>query len=361
MLPHELFALKRTEPNLLLIDARSPLEFKKGHIPGALNVPLLDDAARALVGTLYKTQGRNAALPEALGAVASRAQEIVDSLFSLHGAAMGGPMVIYCARGGMRSAAMTVLSGSLGCKGVQLAGGYKAYRQEVLQLLGRMESKAKVLLNGQTGVGKTRVIKFLQERGYPAIDLEALAGHRGSAFGHIGLKVDLPSQQDFENRIAHAFFPWQEAAGIVLELENALGSVAVPSGLRKSMYQSPMVYLSRDLPGRIRLIEEEYLGQGLPSSADFAAALLMLQGRVPTEVMEEIKTDFASGNLPGVIDKLLVHRYDKAYERSLERHRHQVIGHIDFSQDESLGFEKLIGMLKELWARNENFLQDLKT
>jgi tRNA 2-selenouridine synthase len=350
MLAKELFALQSKEPGLLLIDARSPLEFKKGHIPGAFNLPLLDDAARAHVGTLYKTQGREVAVPEALCAVAARAQEIVDRLSFLFDEAKAAPVVIYCARGGMRSGALTVLSSSLGHKAIQLAGGYKSYRQEVLQLLGKMESKAKVLLNGQTGVGKTRVIKLLQERGVPAIDLEALAGHRGSAFGHFGLTKESPSQQGFENRIAHAFFPWRDSVGIVLELENALGAVVVPGGLRKSMYQSPMVYLSRDLPGRIELIEAEYLANGLPSSEDFTSALQMLQGRVPTEVMQEIKSDFAGSNLHGVIQKLLVHRYDKAYDRSLERHRHQVIGHIDFDQGESLGLEKLISIVNELWA-----------
>ncbi|MFN7899561.1 MAG: tRNA 2-selenouridine(34) synthase MnmH, partial [Synechococcaceae cyanobacterium] len=182
-----------------LLDVRSPAEFAQGHIPGAINLPVFDDAERAEIGTLYKQQGREAAVLRGLALVGPRLESLAACLAERAAASPGQPLRLQCWRGGMRSDSVAWLAGRLGLATLVLQGGYKAYRQWVLAQFERAWPLR--LLGGRTGTGKTALLLALRQRGVAVLDLEGLAHHRGSSFGGLGLPPQ-PSSEHYENRLA---------------------------------------------------------------------------------------------------------------------------------------------------------------
>lgn len=179
-------------PVLILIDVRSPGEYGHAHIPGARSLPLLSDAERAEVGTLYKQVSPERAFDVALSFVEPKMEWFVSEARSLN-----APLKLYCWRGGMRSQSLNQLFNVAGLESTILPGGYKAYRRWVLSFL-ETEFPFHVL-TGVTGSGKTEKLHALKEEGKQVLDLEALANHKGSVFGFLGPQ---PSNEQFENAIA---------------------------------------------------------------------------------------------------------------------------------------------------------------
>lgn len=240
-----------------LIDVRSPLEFSAGAVPGAVNLPLLADRERHQVGLCYRQQGREAAL--ALGhrlLAGTRRDQVVaawDAYLSSHPEAW-----LYCARGGLRSAiAGDWIATATGRRVSRLSGGYKGFRA---YLLSRLEpstiTSAPLVLGGRTGSGKTRLLHRLPN----SVDLEALANHRGSAFGSF-LTVQ-PSQADFENRLAAALIRHHHAHQSRLLVEDEgrhVGKRFLPRALSQFFAGAPLVLLEVDLDSRIETIVDEYV------------------------------------------------------------------------------------------------------
>ena len=168
-----------------LLDVRTPAEFRQGHIPGAANLPLFSDAERAEVGTLYKQQGRQAAVLRGLALVGPRMEALAAELVTWSERSAGAPLRLHCWRGGMRSGSVAWLAQQLELPVLLLEGGYKSYRRWVLELFERPWPLR--LLGGRTGCGKTELLLALRERGAAVVDLEGLAHHRGSSFGGLGL------------------------------------------------------------------------------------------------------------------------------------------------------------------------------
>lgn len=184
---------------LPVIDVRSPGEFARGHIPGAHSRPLFTDEERAIVGTLYKQQGRDAAVLEGLRIVGPKLATIVEQARAV---APDGRIRVHCWRGGERSGSVAWLLDKSGFAEVlTLKGGYKSFRNLVLaSFTAPLELR---VLGGYTGTGKTETLRHLRDLGQQVIDLEALAHHKGSSFGAIGEKPQ-PTTEHFENLI------WQD-------------------------------------------------------------------------------------------------------------------------------------------------------
>jgi tRNA 2-selenouridine synthase len=179
----------------LTIDVRSPKEFTKGHIPHAVNLPLFNDEERAKIGTLYKQKGKNNAIETGLEIVGPKMADFVRFVKPL---AKESKIFVHCWRGGMRSGSMAWLFDTMGYEVFTLKDGYKAYRRQVLEGLGR---KARyIIVGGRTGCGKTEILHKLREYGEQILDLEKLANHKGSAFGALG---EAPQQgtEQFENNL----------------------------------------------------------------------------------------------------------------------------------------------------------------
>ena len=181
-----------------MLDVRSPGEFARGHIPGAHNLPLFSDEERAAVGTLYKHQGRRAAVRHGLELVGSRLVPLAEQAAAL---ARGANLRVHCWRGGLRSSSTAWLLDTYDLPCTLLDGGYKSFRRWLRQALAQPQPV--VLLGGHTGSGKTEVLHALRVAGAQVLDLEGLAHHRGSSFGGLG-QPRQPTTEQFENDIAMA-------------------------------------------------------------------------------------------------------------------------------------------------------------
>ncbi len=224
---------------LPVVDVRSPAEFGQGHIPGAVNIPLFDNDERALVGTAYKNQGRLTALDLGLDLTGPKMSSLVRQARQI---AAEGQVLLYCWRGGMRSSSMAWLFETAGLHSKILNGGYKAYRNFIRVNL--VTDKKFIILGGMTGSGKTLWLKQLAQAGEPVVDLEALAVHRGSVFGAIGLGTQ-PSNEQFENDLFHHLQAFKPDSLIWLEDESRqIGTVFLPETFYLAMVSSPLIQIS---------------------------------------------------------------------------------------------------------------------
>src|SRR5674476_280012 len=176
-----------------IADVRSPSEFKSGHMPGAVNIPLFDDGERAAVGTKFKKEGR---LPAILEGLKYTGPEMSSKLENALKIAKNGKLLVHCWRGGMRSEAMAWLFSLGDIKAEVLDGGYKSYRHHILESLSGKRNM--IVLGGMTGSSKTHILKYLKTTGQQIVDLEGLANHKGSAFGALGQPAQ-PSTEQFAN------------------------------------------------------------------------------------------------------------------------------------------------------------------
>lgn len=262
-----------------VIDVRSPGEYNHAHIPGAYSLPLFTDEERKVVGTTYKQQSREAAIKTGLDYFGPKMSAMVSSAESLaknHDCGLTTKdsklVLVYCWRGGMRSGAVSWLLGLYGFKVYTLIGGYKKFRNYVLDTF-RLPFQFSIL-GGYTGTGKTELLKSLKEKGEKIIDLEELARHKGSAFGNIGMPHQ-PSQEMFENLLSHELrmsmmnselsitvphSPFTiHYSPVWLEDESQrIGLVNLPNDLWKTMRQSPVYFIDIPFEERLKHITEEY-------------------------------------------------------------------------------------------------------
>jgi len=246
-----------------IIDVRSPAEFEHAHIPTALNLPLFNNEERAIIGTTYKKQSREDAIKAGLPLFGNKMLGMIESVENWikdkqpNNPSYKPTIYVHCWRGGMRSAAVAWLLDLYGYKVVQLTGGYKAYRNWVLAQY-NLSYPLKVL-GGYTGSGKTEILHELKNRKHNVIDLEGLAHHKGSAFGAIGQAVQ-PSQEMFENILAHALFEANKRKeNIWIEDESQrIGTVMIPSALFHLLRNSVCYFLTIPFEERLDFILEGY-------------------------------------------------------------------------------------------------------
>ncbi len=307
---------------LPIIDARSEGEFLQSHIPNAFNLPILSTEERVIVGTLYKELGSLEATLKGFELVGPRFHKIQKEAIQKF---PKGKIIVYCWRGGMRSQILSWLLSMVGFQVFRIIGGYKAYRNFTYEEV-RKNWKL-LLLGGKTGVGKTRLLLELERLGEKILDLEALAHHKGSAFGAIGQKPQ-PSVEQFENLMAEKLRLMDSENFIWLENESRrIGKIIINEEFFELMSKSPMVDIRRSEKERIQLIEEEY--SFLPKEELIAAVNRLkkkLGGLRTTEAIEDIIND----NHQSWIANLLIY-YDKTYQFDLERHDPKSIQILDLT------------------------------
>ncbi|WP_066368418.1 tRNA 2-selenouridine(34) synthase MnmH [Neobacillus fumarioli] len=248
----EFFSLK--DP--IVIDIRSPIEFKDGAVPGAINVPLFTDKERQEVGTIYKQEGPAAAKWRAMELVSPKLPAMLGTIKAYYEC---GELVIYCWRGGMRSKAVVTFLEFAGIYAWRLSGGYKSYRQYILERIPEMFPKKAVVLHGMTGVGKTVILKMLKQQGYPVLDLEEMAGHRGSIFGTIGLGEG-HNQKTFDSLLFKGLEDIQGADYFLVEAESKrIGKAVQPEELMELKLNGVHFYIHSPLEQRVKQLVSEYV------------------------------------------------------------------------------------------------------
>src|SRR5688572_19867023 len=201
-----------------IIDTRSPAEYAEDHIPGAISAPVLDDAERAQVGTLYKQASPFDAKKAGVSLVAKNVSRHIEELFKAKDKTWR-PLV-YCWRGGKRSGAMAHILREIGWNAATLEGGYKAYRRWVVEELEKIPEKLDFrVIHGPTGSGKSRLLAALKRTGVQALDLEDLAAHRGSVLGNLPGRPQ-PSQKMFESLLLEELLALDPARPVFVEGES---------------------------------------------------------------------------------------------------------------------------------------------
>ena len=238
---------------LPVVDVRSPGEFMQGHIPGAVNIPLFSDDERAQVGTTYKQVSQKEALLVGLEMVGPKMADFVRQSMLL---APEKEILVHCWRGGMRSGSFGWLLETAGMKVSTLAGGYKAFRNEVLA--GLEIPQQLIVLGGKTGSGKTEILYKLRELGEQVIDLEGLAHHKGSSYGAIG-QLPQPSSEHFENQIYAQWRKLDPARRVWIEDESrSVGRCLIPDAVWTPMRNAPLVVVDMEKKVRIERLVREY-------------------------------------------------------------------------------------------------------
>ncbi|NHF73713.1 tRNA 2-selenouridine(34) synthase MnmH [Paracoccus sp. 12-3] len=238
-----------------IIDVRAPGEFAEDHLPGAINLPVLDDDQRAQVGTIYKQVSPFDA--RKLGAAlvaANAARHISGPLADRDGS--WRPLV-YCWRGGQRSGAMATILAQVGWRVARVEGGYKSWRAQVIRRVQDLGFPSPVIvLDGNTGSGKTAILTRLAARGHQVVDLEALANHRGSLFGHMG---EQPSQKLFEGRLAAQLEGLDPTRPVLVEAESSrIGNVTLPKAVWHAVAGAPRLALRVPVGARAAFSASDY-------------------------------------------------------------------------------------------------------
>ena len=243
----------KVSQSLPIIDVRTPAEFSDGHITGAINIPIFSNEERAVVGTKYKQESRDTAIAKALEYIAEKTDHYLDELQKL---VQSNEICVYCWRGGFRSEGMGHLFQTAGKKIYRLVGGYKAYRNFVLDSF-KVKFKL-IVIGGMTGSGKTEILEEIGKTNEQMLDLEGIANHKGSAFGALG-QDDQPTTQQFENDLAAQLTKFDPQQNIWLEDESRMiGRVKIPDDLFDQIRSSSVLKIEVSKDNRINRLIKDY-------------------------------------------------------------------------------------------------------
>lgn len=297
----------KIKPNNLLIDVRSPSEYQRGHIRGAVNLPIFSDQERRDVGICYKHQGQAEAIELGLKLVKPKLHQWIKEA---NIQAQSRNVTVYCWRGGLRSKAMSWLLNQAGFKVERINGGYKAWRQHALAVI--RNPRPFVALTGFTGVGKTEILHQLAEQGEQVLDLEAIAKHQGSAFA---FESSQPTTEHFENLVADSLLQLDHNKTIWIEDESkSIGKVYLDHLFFTQLSCAPVVLVTRPYESRVQHLCNTYGQEPSMLIKGFNKIRKRLGGQYANAAITYIE----SGNLEAAA-KIALGYYDNAYLNSMKR------------------------------------------
>ena len=299
-----------------VIDVRAPSEFAEDHLPGAINLPVLSDAERAQVGTIYKQVSPFDARKLGGAMVAANAARHIAG--PLAGFSGGWRPLVYCWRGGQRSGAFATILAQIGWRVGRIEGGYKAWRALVVARVAAPVTAPVIVLDGNTGSAKTEILHRLAARGHQVIDLEGLAHHRGSLFG--AMPGGQPSQKLFESRLAMALEGIDPSRPLLIEAESSrIGQINLPRGIWAAIIAAPRLHLAVPLAARAAYTARAYAD----AAADPDRVAAIIQSLRPLHPSERIAVWMGlcdAGDWTGLSAALMRDHYDPRYEKHRARY-----------------------------------------
>jgi len=306
----------------IFIDVRSECEYEESHIPEAFNVPIFNDTERAQVGTVYKQIGREQAMELGLEIASEKLPSIIKEIKDL---ADGQPVVVYCWRGGMRSKSISIILDVMGIETYRLDRGYRGYREFVTSTIAeyRLASQC-ILIHGMTGTGKSDLLQLLSADGEPMIDLETMAGHKGSAFGGIGEQPN--NQRTFDSLLINQLKKLEHTPYFFMEAESQrIGRVRIPEFLWNKKFEAVHVLLEASIPTRVQRLVEQYVIEDPGLATKFSDAYRMIESKLPTEERKEGWVALEEHRFADLAEMLLVRYYDPRYEHARNQYPGPVI------------------------------------
>ncbi|EGY80737.1 tRNA 2-selenouridine(34) synthase MnmH [Peptoniphilus indolicus] len=305
--PKDLFEYSVKNEIFILIDMRSPIEFKSFNIPEAINFPILNNEERKIVGTLFDNGEIDRAKSLSVKYAAAKLPTLFDNILEL--VKNYDHVILYCARGGYRSTVFFQFLRSLGVPVKKLVGGYKAYRKYIRENLEQLVStKNFVVLHGKTGVGKTEILNRLKSSGLSILNLEELANHRGSSFGSLGLNAQ-PSQKQFESLLYNSLLKTSDL--IFLEGESSrIGNILLPKYLLDKMYKGTNIVIEDTIENRVARIKRDYVNG---TKEEINSALDNLSKYISEDRINSYKSHVENNDLEFVIKDLILNYYDSHY------------------------------------------------
>lgn len=328
-----------------IIDVRSPAEHAEDHLPGAINLPVLDNEERARVGTIYVQQSPFLARKLGAALVFRNAANAIEQHLSHHDGAWR-PLV-YCWRGGQRSGSFTWMLQQIGWRAEVIDGGYRTYRRLVNRYLYDDPLPHRlVALDGFTGTAKTDLLKVLSANGVQVLDLEGLVNHRGSILG--AMPGGQPSQKRFESDLAGVMCQFDPAKPVIVEAESSkIGERNLPPTLWTALRAAPRIRVEASIDVRTAYLVEAY--DDILSDADRLRALLdPLRKYRGHEIVDGWFSLIAKGDKAGVTRALMEQHYDPAYLKSRNMHRTQVLGTIKADRMDEVGLERVASQIEDL-------------
>lgn len=303
------------------IDVRSEAEFEKGHIPNAHNIPILNNEERHIVGNLYKNVSVDDARRQGLEFASKKLMIYFDAIQEIISQQPNVKIIFYCSRGGYRSTSIALVLKGIGLPVYWIDGGYKSYRQTVLDHLSDPNFYPKmVVLHGLSGVGKTHVLKALATDQLPVLDLEGLAMHKGSHLGHIGIG-SIQTQQTFENQIFQTLIRMSTDYCFVESESKRIGPVFMPQPLYNNIQAGVHLLLNATIDFRVDLLVKDY-SLCDDFDAQLRKALLKLGVYTSKVFLDELEILIQKKDYAKISERLLLEYYDPIYKKSIVKHEY---------------------------------------
>ncbi|MDW7672016.1 MAG: tRNA 2-selenouridine(34) synthase MnmH [Bacillota bacterium] len=310
--------------NRILIDLRSPGEYQQGTIDDAVNLPILDDEERAIVGTVYKQENREKAKITGIRHVSAKLDHLVEEV--TRRVNTGKRVILFCSRGGYRSGPFTELLNSLGIEVSQLVGGYKSYRRFIMEYFDQQLPKIHrfIVLHGNTGCGKTAILKKLAAFDIPVIDLESLARNSGSVFGFIGHPSEKMTQKQFESLLVHQLMEYRSKPIFVESESIRIGRVNIPKPMHQQMESGRHILINASMAQRVDQLVNDYCDTFTQMQEPLLKAMNDLVKFLGHDHVNRLKVKLKEGRYHDIALDLMTHYYDPLYRHSIQKYTYDL-------------------------------------
>lgn len=326
------------------VDVRSPGEFQDSHIPNAINVPIFSDTERAEIGTIYKQEGQKAAKWRAMELVSPKLPQLLSDIKEIE--ERGKKPLLYCWRGGMRSQSIAHFAMMSGLHIQRLDGGFRSFREYVVEHIPTIIPEQAIVIYGLTGTGKTDILHALKEKGYPVLDLEGYANHKGSVFGAVSGQTP-HNQKMFDALLYEDLQKMKGSKYFFMEGESKrIGHAVQPPELYEKKNKGIHIRVDSTLETRVERIYAQYVEETDAFHERVQDALSRIMKRIKqVDIQQQLLQLLEERDYKEMIRLLMVYYYDPRYDNKINESLHTVLHVESDSIDEAT--KKIVTFIEE--------------